>query len=320
MATTPIAKGRLTELLLADEATFGTAPSTGYKPTVYYTHSLKQARPLEDDPQIGGGLNNGNDSTEQQQGLPDVAGDIVVPADLAHFGYWLKLLLGAPTTTGTTNYVHAFSSGAATLPTRTAELKYGASNFHQFVGLGAKTLAMDISDQGGKQRATISMIGKKRVLLSASGAGTPAAIAAFDPLAATLGSLLIDDVAAGSVLSMRLNFDSGIAVDRYADGDEYASAIVIANDAKLSGEIRVRYSGQTLEAIADAKTAKKLEFRWSKSTNNSLSFVAGQAFLEPAGAPVTGPGGIDSSFSFQASQTSAAAMLAVTLKNQIASY
>lgn len=320
MATTPIAKGRLTKLLFADDATFGTAPASGYKPTLYYTHSLKQSRPLVDEPLIGGNLNNGNDSTAQQQGLPDLAGDIVVPVDLAHFGYWLKLLLGAPTTTGTTNYTHAFSSGATALPTRTVEIEYGASDFWQFVSLGAKSVTLDISDQPGQQRATLSLLGKKRVLLSASGAGTPAALAALDPLAATLGTLLIDTVAAGSILSARFTYDTGAAIDRYVDGDEYASAIVLADDAKFSGELRVRYTGQTLEAIADAKTAKNLEFRWSKSANNSLSLVAGQAFLEPAGAPIQGPGGVEASYSFQASQTSAAAMLAVTLKNQIASY
>jgi hypothetical protein len=323
MATTPIVKGRTTEFLFADEANFGVAPASGYKPTVYYTHNLRQARPLEDDPLIGGNLHNSNDSTEPHQGLPDVAGDIVVPADLAHIGYWLKLLLGAPTTTGTTNYTHAFSSGAAQLPTRTIEMKNAASDFHQFVGVGALRMSMDISDQPGQQRATVSLIGKKRTLLSSTGAGTPASIAALDALAATLGSLLIDDVAAGSIMSMRLNFESGIAVDRYCDGDEFASAVVIANDAKLTGEFRARYpstGGQTLEAVADAKTAKKLEFLWSKGANNSLSFIAGNAYLEPAGAPVDGPGGIQRTFSFQASQTAAAAMLAVTLKNQIASY
>ncbi|OAI25959.1 hypothetical protein A1351_15515 [Methylosinus sp. R-45379] len=320
MSTTAIGKGRLTKLLFSDAGSFGTFASTGFKPTVYYTHTLMQKRPLEDNPLIGAGLNNGNDAAAPLQGLPDLSGDIVVPVDLAHFGYWLKLLLGAPTSTGSTNLSHAFASGAATLPTRDIEIEMGSSDFWQYMSLGAKSLALDISDQPGQQRATVSLLGKKRTLASSTGAGTPASIAAQDPLAAAIGQLLIDDVAAGSILSARLNYDTGAQIERYVDADDFASAIILADDAKFTGEIRVRYSGQTLESIADAMTAKKLEFKWSKGSNNALSIVAGAAYLEPAGAAIQGPGGVEASYAFRASQTSAAAMLAVTLKNQIASY
>lgn len=320
MATTAIGKGRLTKCLFSDAGSFGTMASTGYKPTVYYKHSLVQKRPLEDNPLIGANLNNGNDATAPELGLPDLSGDIDVPVDLAHIGYWLKLLLGAPTTTGSTNLSHAFSSGAATLPTRDIEFQNGASDFHQFVSLGARSMTIELSDQPGHQRATVSLIGKKRVLASSTGSGTPASIVALDPVLATLGLIKIDDSAAGSILSARFMIETGANIERYVDGDEYAGAIALTEDAKFTGEIRVRYSGQTLEAYADAKTAKKLDFVWSKGSNNALTVSAGTAYLEPAGAPVTGPGGIEASYAFRASQTAAAAMLAVTLKNQIASY
>lgn len=320
MTTTAIGKGRLTKCLFSDAGTFGTMAATGYKPTVYYTHSLAQKRPLEDNPLIGASLNNGNDATIPEQGLADLSGDMVVPVDLAHIGYWLKLLLGAPTTTGTTNLTHVFASGSATLPTRDIEIENSSADFYQFVSLAARSITIEMSDQAGQQRATVSMIGKKRTLASTTGAGTPAAIAALDPVLATLGAIRIDGVAAGSILSARLMFETGATVERYVDGDAFASAIALTEDAKFTGEIRVRYTGQTLEAIADAKTAKQLEFEWSKGANNAITFDAGSAFLEPAGAPVTGPGGMEATFAFRASQTSSANMLAVTLKNQIASY
>jgi hypothetical protein len=48
-----------------------------------------------------------------------------VPVDVINIGHWLRLLLGAPTTTGTTpNYTHSFGSGAATLPSQAIEVGY----------------------------------------------------------------------------------------------------------------------------------------------------------------------------------------------------
>lgn len=54
-----------------------------------------------------------------------VQGDIVVPVNLVNFGHWLRLLLGAPTTTGTApNLTHSFGSGAAALPSQSIEIGY----------------------------------------------------------------------------------------------------------------------------------------------------------------------------------------------------
>jgi hypothetical protein len=47
-----------------------------------------------------------------------------VPVDLINIGHWLRLLLGAPTTTGSTNFIHTFGSGAASLPSNAMEIGY----------------------------------------------------------------------------------------------------------------------------------------------------------------------------------------------------
>jgi hypothetical protein len=43
-------------------------------------------------------------------------GEVAVPCDARQIGFWLKALLGEPTTTGTTNFTHSFQSGGATIP------------------------------------------------------------------------------------------------------------------------------------------------------------------------------------------------------------
>ncbi len=45
-----------------------------------------------------------------------VAGQAVVPVDLINIGHWLRLLLGAPTTTGTTNFIHTFARARPRCP------------------------------------------------------------------------------------------------------------------------------------------------------------------------------------------------------------
>jgi hypothetical protein len=318
MPTATIQRGRASQLFISNGGSFGTMATTGWKPTLYYSHNIKQSRPLEDDPLIGANLHNGADATIPEQGLPDAAGQIVAPFDLSHIGHWLKQCFGAPTTTGSTDLTHVFSSGAATLPTFDLEFGLSASDFEQMVSFAAKSLEFELADTPGQQRATIGVLGKKRVLASSTGTGTPAALLARERLLATKGQILVEDAALGSVMSFRGTYDNGLSVERYVDGDEFASAIARTDDAKFTFEIRVRKTGQTLEGYADARTAKKIELLWSNGAANSLSIVAGSCFLEPAGSPITGPGGMEQTYVGRASQTSAAAMVVATLKNQIA--
>lgn len=44
----------------------------------------------------------------------ELTGDAVVPLDLTNIGHWLRMLLGSPTTTGTTDFTHVFKSGSNT--------------------------------------------------------------------------------------------------------------------------------------------------------------------------------------------------------------
>ncbi|MGK7870910.1 hypothetical protein [Falsiroseomonas sp. E2-1-a20] len=64
-----------------------------------------------------------------------------MPVDLINIGHWLRLLLGAPTTTGTTNYIHTFGSGAAWLPSNAMEIGYpDVPSFAVCTGVRADTL------------------------------------------------------------------------------------------------------------------------------------------------------------------------------------
>ena len=48
-------------------------------------------------------------------GAVTVAGQAVLPGDLINIGPWLRLVVGATTTSGNSNFIHIFGSGATSV-------------------------------------------------------------------------------------------------------------------------------------------------------------------------------------------------------------
>jgi len=89
------ARGANATSAFAFESTYGTPPGSGFVKLPLVSDSLGEEQGLIDDDQIGLGR-------EPQEAGDDVInndGNVVVPVDKRAIGYWLKLLLGAPTTT-----------------------------------------------------------------------------------------------------------------------------------------------------------------------------------------------------------------------------
>lgn len=188
MATSAAPRGKSIDVLLLDEATFGTPAVGDYYRTLVYEDSLEDLAPLEADPILGTARDNARDSTEPAPGLPDgVTGNLVVPLDLNHFWYWLRGAFGDPVTTGAaTDFAHTFRSGNEVLPHRTIERKTSSDVFLQRTGMLVNTLAFDASRKTGYDRVTVGMLGRKEAKLAATGGGAPAAILARDPVPAFL--------------------------------------------------------------------------------------------------------------------------------------
>ena len=322
MATSAIALGQLSKLAFMDEAgAYGTpAAAPGYRYAFYYSAGLRETRPLENDPVIGSGYNNFRDATPPAPSLSEHNGSLVVPLCLNGIGDWLKLLFAAPATTGSTNFTHVFNSGAQVIPTRTIEVNPVAGDFRQNVGVAARNFKIDESAANGFQRVSMDLLGYGENLLGTTGAGTPSAARAYDPVKATGGAVLLGGVQIGVLLSANVTYETGLVQDRYVDATGKFGAAVLGEQTNLTGELRVRYTGQTYDALAVADTDQSLEFRFVKSANNSLSLLAPAARLSRSGASIDGPGGVEQTIQFRCAQTAGAAMLTATLKNQVATY
>lgn len=322
MPTAQSPRGATVEIYHKEQTDFKTAATGNYSRTLAYSYGLTEAKPFEQDPLLGLTKHNTRDQTEPGPGLAELSGDVVVPLDFGHLGYWLKTGLGAPQTSGSDpNYTHVFASGAVALTERTIERKLVASGgniFIQHVGVFVNSIAIQASRQAGYGRLTLGCSGYAENNLGASsGAGTPAALVARDPIAAALGIYKIDTVQA-AVLEVNATYNNNLAM-RDETGDARISGFDI-DEATLTGTIRLRFRNSTLYDAAIAGTSHAGEILFQKSANRSLSWAMPVVRLERTGVPTEGPGGIEQTFNLRAEQTDAAAMLTVTLKGGVATY
>jgi hypothetical protein len=318
MATAAAPRGKLSEVLLKDESSYGTAASGNYQKTLIYEDTLDDPEPFEGDPILGVAQTNARDQVDPAPGLPQgVAGNIIVPLDLNHLWFWLKGAFGAPTSSGADDdYTHTFVSGGEVLPHRTIERKAAAAIFFQHTGMLVNTLAFTASRRAGYDRVTVGMLGRKQAKITSSAGGTPGAIIERDPVPAFLPVLKIDTVAAADVISVEATFNNqATAQDYLGDAEGRPTGHDLDGEATFSGSMRLRFRTAAMYDLAKAKTPFALELLWQKSATRSLSLQAPRVRLEPTGVPVNGPGRIEQNFNFVAAQSDAAAMLTAVLKN-----
>lgn len=320
MPTAAAPRGQTVELLLKDESAFGTVATGDYQKTLVYEDQLADLMPFEDDPILGTARNNQRDMVQPVAGVPQgISGNLVVPLDLNHSWFWLKGALGAPTTTGSTNYTHTFVSGGEVLPHRTLEAKRTSAIFLQRTGCLVNSVGGQMSRRGGYDRMTVAILGRSETKITSSGGGTPPAILARDPLPAVLPVLKMDTVAAADIISLDWTYNNNATPQDYlGDPTGYPAGHDLDAMASFSGTFRARFRTAALYDQARAGTSFAMELLWSKSGTRSLSLQAPVVRLDPVGLPVTGPGRIEQTFNFRSEQSSGAAMLTAVLKNAIA--
>ena len=300
------ARGANAKLAGAFETTYGTVPGSGFLPLPFVSSTMGPEVGLIEDDLLGNGRENRD--------------PIVVPVDLRYFGHWLKLLLGAPTTTGAGDpYTHAFASGATGLPSMSVETQLpDVPSFEMNYGLKANRLQISMQ-RSGLLNATIECIAKgANERASSTGAGSLATALAVSRFRQATGEISRDGTRLGSITSAQIAFTNNLDKVETIQPD---GEIEDADGAKamVSGNLTARYDSLALYTAAKNGTPVDLSFKWALGASHSLELVVPRAFLPMKKTPIEGPAGIQSSTDFMGSGEGTNCFEA-TLINDVASY
>ena len=308
------AMGARAQMLMAYEATYGTAPATGFFKMPFARSTLGTEQPLLNSELLGYG----------RDPLPPVLdaitsdGNVVVPIDTEAFGFWLKGAFGAPTTTGTTPRTHTFQTGSWTLPSMAIEVGMpDVPRFAMFTGCMVDQLSWSMA-RSGLLTSEVRLVAQGSNVVAATAAGTPTEFASLQRFGHFNGSVKRDGAVLGNVTAAEVTYKNNldrietIRADGKIDGADPTMG-------ELTGTIDVRFADTVLEQQAINGLPCSLELGWQISANLSL-FLTTNVFLPRPRLEISGPGGVQASFNWQAAKTGAGAMASIVLKNARTSY
>jgi hypothetical protein len=295
------------------DTVYGTAPGGNWRCMPFLSIDLGAEQPLLDNDIIDVGTNR--DPAAPFLDTVTVRGQAVVPVDLINIGHWLRLLLGAPTTTGTSpNFIHTCASDAAALPSNSIEIAYpDVPSFDVCAGVRADTLELDFSP-AGSAAATLGLMGQGSVRTGASGAGTPTshALTLFNK---AQGSIARNGAALAQVTGARLTYANGMELVRTIRADRRVEG-VDPGVARATGQITVRFENTTLLTQVGDGTAAEFALAYTINASRSLTFTLHEVYLVLTKTPIEGPTGVEAAFDFRAAfNATATRMMTAVLRN-----
>lgn len=293
---------------------YGTAATGNYNQLRFVSSDLGAEQPIQNDDILG----TDRQPSDPSRGPITDAGNVVIPVDLRDFGWWLQLLLGAPSSSGDTDYTHVYTGASATLPSATIEIGHpGVPRYFLHTGCMMNSMQLSWSPDGQAQ-ASCAMIAQGETDSGSSSAGT-ATTRDYVRFQQFQGFIKKDDVALGNITGLEVTIGNGMDAVRTIRPDGMIDGIDLGL-LSVTGSLTARFADVTLLAAAQGDTPIDLEFGWSISATKSLLIETPEIHLSRAKAPLQGPGGVSIRFDFQAAEPSAANALTVTLKNDVASY
>lgn len=232
-----------------------------------------------------------------------------------------KGVASAPTLSGGA-VEHVFTSGASDTPS--ASIEIGMTDVGRYaINFGAKLNQLKWSMQrSGLLNATASLI--------CQGESDPDAVTVSDDptnldgndeirrFAQASGSVLIDGVAAGEIVSADITFSNNLDKDEVIREDGRIGGADPAM-AQTTGTITVKYDSMALELKASSGTPVALEIVW-RLQGYTLTLSIPRTFLPRVKQPITGPAGVQAQYNFSSSAPAGGHCMAVTLTNDVEDY
>ena len=220
---------------------------------------------------------------------------------------------------GDTAHTHTFVSGNSGLPS--LSLETGLPDIPAYFlasGVMANSLQVKFARSGAAD-ATLGLIAQGEVKRTASADVTPSTlpITRFNQFQ---GSIKKNGQALGNVVAAQLTYSNNLARIETIRSDgkiEGADPTV----ASLTGNLEVRFADTELIDAATNNTPLELTFSYVIDATKSLTFIAHEVYLPKPKLSISGPGGIQATFDWQAAKNTAAGhMLTVQLVNDVVAY
>ncbi|MBW0159592.1 phage tail tube protein [Sedimentimonas flavescens] len=309
------AQGARAQMALAFETTYGSPPAGGFTKMPFASTTLGAEQPLLNSELLG----YGRDPLAPIKDAVTADGDVVVPLDAAAFGFWLKAAFGAPTTTGTGPWTHAFQSGAWTLPSLSIETGMPeVPRYAIYSGCMLDQLSWQMQ-RSGLLTATARLVAQGETVGTVTSAGTPAALE-LKRFGHFNGSITRNGVALGNVVSAEITYANNldrietIRADGRIDGAD-------PSIAALTGKIELRFADSMLVSQALNGEACELEFGYALPSGESFTFTVHAVYLPRPRIEIAGPQGIQASFDWQAARDNVLGrMCTATLVNDVETY
>ncbi len=220
-------------------------------------------------------------------------------------------------------FTHTFVSGAAALPSFAAEIGHVNVPAY-FVHTGCMLNSMALNFQrSGAANATLNVLAQGETRFTASQGGTPTS-RVYKPFSQFNGLVKRNGAALGNVTGAQFTYSNGmqgvptIRNDGLIDG-------VDPTTITTTGSIEVRFADTTLVDDAINNTAIELELAYRMAgldgNNFNLTWTFHEVYLPRPRIPISGPGGVQTSFNWQAVYDDALSKsITVVLKNDVTSY
>lgn len=319
---TNYAMGTDARLIGVSESTYGAAPDGAaggvYQLLPFANLSFGQSRTLEEVVLLDG-TRQANVPT---YGAPNLNGDIAVGQDVRNLGWWLKRLMGAPTTTGTDPYTHVFVSETVDLPSAALEIGHpqlATPDYQMFTGVRLGGFNFQTS-RNAPGLMTIPAIGKSAAGGVSPEDATPTSLAVqlFKTAKAELkiaGTTVANAADVNLAYNLNLDVNEGLAANGEIVGVE-------PSRPTLTGSLASRLGAGGATVRNQIQSDGAFELVLTKTVGaHSLEYRLAAVYLEESSVGVSGPGGVDVNYNFRAAyDASAGYMLQVTLVNDVASY
>jgi hypothetical protein len=312
------ANGRV---LIQKEVTYKTAPTgTGIAAIAMPFNSCDLK--VDQKPQQSNILGAGRHAGRPFYGNKAITGNLTGPVDLIAIGYILKMVFGAPTTTGSASpYTHTFKVSSSTL-SFLLEKGWPIENKY-YLYLGCKAMGLQIGFGGGKQlQYTIPIIAASETYSGSSYQDTPTTDVTKPTTVFFEQSVTVTEGGSPSteLSEIQLNIGNG-SVMGFGLGGASEGTVASEGSPTVDGTIKGLFANDTIIAKGRTKTESSLSVILTASAY-SLTLAVDELEYSHESPAINGPGGalLDLSFIGYYQNDSDASEIRAVLVNSQASY